>query len=98
MWRDFVGEVDRRIYVRKNKTVEQRSAGKFFSHFYSGIESVLKDGQHAGKKIRITKQKLYIEQGDDLLVLMGFEETMDSDRYKVTPSMPVASRLVSRPW
>ena len=79
---------EKKLFFRKNRTIEQRQAGKFQNHFYKGMQALLDDGSSSSdqpeKKLRIVSQRLNLVKGEDLMELLAFEETSCDEQFKIT--------------
>ena len=87
MWQDSLLQVEHELFFHRNKSVDERSAGRFQSHFYSAMKEALEEttAGMTNRKLRIIRGKLFLEFDGDALLLLSFSETMDSDRFKIQP-------------
>ena len=87
----------KKLFFGKNRTIEQRQAGKFQNHFFKGMQALLDDGSsssdQAEKKLMIVSQRLNLVKGDDLMELLAFEETSGDEQFKITANYKNCTKL-----
>lgn len=98
-WEDKFYKKRREIYIKRNKTLEQQIAGRFHRHFYDGVKALVTDTKEgmANRKLRVVDRKLLLDFQHDgeeeTMELLWFEETLDSDKQRVTAAYEMFSQL-----
>ena len=91
-WTDPAFDEEQDLYIKRDKTYEQRQDGKFHSHFFAKVKALI-----AGKPAlsqftpKVVNQKIMLDFGDDQLPLVEFVK--ESGKTRATANQRTMKKL-----
>ena len=86
------GKKEKKLFAKMDRSVAQRTAGKFHSHYYKLLGDILsRKFAGTGYKLNIVRGQLSVEVGQDLFPMVKFSK--DGDRIVADPVLKWVAKV-----